>query len=55
MQGENKERWRVLCAQAAVEQDPEKLLELVKEIDAMLAAKEERLLKARLPNQPDPP
>jgi hypothetical protein len=47
MQGEYKERWQMLCAQAAVEQDPEKLLELVKEIDAMLAAKEERLLEAR--------
>ena len=54
MQGENKERWRVLCAQA-VEQDPEKLLELVTEIDAMLAAKEERLLKARRPDKPDTP
>jgi len=55
MQGENKERWRVLCAQATVEQDAEKLLELIKEIDAMLAAKEERLLTARLPNKPDTP
>jgi hypothetical protein len=44
MQTENQERWRVLCAQAAVEQDPKKLLELVKEIDAMLATKEERRL-----------
>jgi hypothetical protein len=34
---------------------PEKLLELVTEIDAMLAPKEERLLKARLPNQPYTP
>jgi hypothetical protein len=24
MRGENKERWKVLCEQAAVEQDPEK-------------------------------
>ena len=55
MQGENKERWMVLCAQAAVEQDPEKLLELVKQIDAMLAEKENRLLKARLPDKPDTP
>jgi hypothetical protein len=45
----------VLCAQAAVEQDPEKLLELVKQIDAMLAEKENRLLKARLPDKPDTP
>jgi hypothetical protein len=32
-----------LAEQAATEQDPEKLLLLVKEIDALLAAKQERL------------
>ena len=31
MQGEEKERWMQLCAQAAVEQDPAKLTELVRE------------------------
>ena len=32
-----------LCEQAAVEQDPQGLMELVKEIDRMLAEKEARL------------
>jgi hypothetical protein len=32
-----------LCAQAAVEQDPEKLLVLVREINRLLGEKEERL------------
>jgi hypothetical protein len=43
MQGANKERWKVLCEQAAVEQDPAKLHELVKEINDLLEAKEARL------------
>jgi hypothetical protein len=32
VKGETGERWRKLCEQAAVEQDPERLLELAKEI-----------------------
>ncbi|MGA8764832.1 MAG: hypothetical protein WB562_18330 [Candidatus Sulfotelmatobacter sp.] len=43
MQGKNKEHWEELCAQAAVEQDGKKLLELVKQINDMLEAKERRL------------
>jgi hypothetical protein len=43
MQGANKERWKVLCEQAAVEQDPKKLHELIKEINDLLEAKEARL------------
>jgi hypothetical protein len=43
MQGEKKERWMELCAQAAVEQDPEKLMELVREINNLLEEKERRL------------
>jgi len=43
MQGEKKERWFELCAQAAVEQDPKKMLELVQEINRLLAEKERRL------------
>jgi len=43
MQGEDKERWKVLAEQAAVEQDPEKLLALVKEIEELLAKKQDRL------------
>jgi hypothetical protein len=40
---EKKERWMELCRQAAVEQDPEKLLVLVKEINDLLEEKERRL------------
>ena len=40
---EQTERWMQLCAQAAVEQDPKKLMELVKEINELLEQKERRL------------
>ena len=40
---DNTERWLKLCAQAAVEQDPARLLEIVKEINELLEAKERRL------------
>jgi hypothetical protein len=43
MQGEKKERWMELCAQAAVEQDPQTLMELVQEITSLLEEKERRL------------
>jgi hypothetical protein len=43
MQGETGEHWKELCAQAAVEQDPQKLLELTQEISRLLDAKEQRL------------
>ena len=43
MQGANKERWKVLCEQASVEQDPKKLHELIREINDLLEAKEARL------------
>jgi hypothetical protein len=49
MQGERKERWRELCEQAAVEQDPTRLLELTREINRLLEEKEQRLLKSRTP------
>ena len=39
MNDDRKERWWELCQQAAVEQDPEKLLQLVAEINALLEAK----------------
>jgi hypothetical protein len=45
VQGKTKEVWQQLCEQAAAEQDPAKLLELVKQIDRMLAEKETRLLR----------
>jgi hypothetical protein len=40
---EKKELWWKLCEQAANEQDPEKLLELAKEINRLLEEKELRL------------
>jgi hypothetical protein len=43
MIGKNKERWKELCERAASEQDSEKLIELVKEIDRLLADKLKRL------------
>lgn len=43
MQGETGERWLELCQQAAVEQDTDKLLQLIREINELLEAKERRL------------
>jgi hypothetical protein len=51
VQGANKERWKMLCEQAAIEQDPEKLHELVKEINDLLEAKEARLKDPALRQQ----
>ncbi len=47
MQGKTKERWEELCEQAAIEQDPKKLLVLIREINDLLINKEERLLTQR--------
>jgi hypothetical protein len=43
MRGQAKERWERLCEQASIEQDPAKLLELVKEINDLLEEKQSRL------------
>lgn len=40
---ENEERWKELCALAAIEQDPAQLLALIKEINRLLEIKEQRL------------
>jgi len=37
---ENEERWKELCKQATVEQDPAKLHQLIKEINELLEANE---------------
>jgi hypothetical protein len=37
-----EERWRELCARAAVEQDSQKLMELIREISRLLAEKQKR-------------
>jgi hypothetical protein len=43
MKGETSEPWRKLCEQAAAEQDPNRLMELIREINQLLESKEERL------------
>jgi hypothetical protein len=40
---DHEEEWRKLCGQAAIEQDPEKLLQLTHRILELLEAKEKRL------------
>jgi hypothetical protein len=52
MQDEPREPWIETAERAATEQDPVKLLELTNEIDRLLAEKEERMSKARLPARP---
>lgn len=47
MEGPNKERWIQLSEQAAVEQDPHKLLALVNELNVLLEEKELRLAALR--------
>jgi hypothetical protein len=47
MRGETGERWRVLCEQAAVEQDHDRLLMLIRNINGLLDEKEARLAAAR--------
>ncbi len=43
MKGETKERWLELAEQVANEQDPQKFDELVKELNRLLAEKDNRL------------
>ena len=45
MKGEILVEWQKLCQQAATEQDPDKLLDLVKRINFLLEQKELRLLE----------
>jgi hypothetical protein len=47
---ESDERWKELCAQAVVEQDPERLMELVQELTRMLDEKEQMVRRARSAN-----
>ena len=53
MQGAKKERWQELCAQAADEQDPEKLSALIAEIDRLLGEKYDRLTHCSETNMPN--
>lgn len=47
-----KERWQELSEQAAKEQDPQRVLELVQEINRLLEEKEQRLKPQKPPTQP---
>jgi hypothetical protein len=47
VKGEQGERWRELCELAAKEQDHDKLIALVKQINHMLEEKERRLKQLR--------
>ena len=47
----NRERWMELCEQASTEEDPDKLLALVQEINRLLEAKQERLNKQKPPQE----
>lgn len=44
---EDKEHWMELCEQASNEPDPERLLQLVQQINAVLEEKETRLKTER--------
>lgn len=44
MRGETEKRWRELCEQAVAEQDPEKIMKLIGEVNQLLENGEERLL-----------
>jgi hypothetical protein len=52
MKGETGEHWRKLCEQAAEEQDPKRLMELIREINQLLESKEERPLQECQDKQP---
>jgi len=51
MQGEVKERRRKVCEEAAVEEDPERLMALIEQIDRLLAEKERRLSNTKTAEQ----
>jgi hypothetical protein len=51
MQGQEADIFRKLCEQAAVEQDHDRLLWLIKEITRMLDAKEGRVRQAQVNKQ----
>ena len=43
MQGKVKEDWLQLCEQVAIEQDTDRMIELVRELNRMLEEKEQQL------------
>jgi hypothetical protein len=51
VQGATQERLKLLCEQAAKEKDPDKFLELIREINDMLEAKRLRLSGVKVDSQ----
>jgi hypothetical protein len=47
VQDEAKEHWINLCVQASIEQDPDELIRLIREINNFLEEKQLRLSKLR--------
>jgi len=47
MRGERLEEWQKLCDEAAKEQDPHRLVELVRRINYLLEEKERRLSRSQ--------
>ena len=43
MQGETKELWKKLCEEASIEQDSDRLVQLVQEINRLIEEKQLRL------------
>jgi hypothetical protein len=54
MKGEKRERWLELAEQAVTEQDPDKFLQIVRELNQLLCEKEQRLTTQRAENPPNP-
>jgi hypothetical protein len=52
-EAKKKERWQELCAPAALERDPVKMIKHVREMNDLLAEKEERLIESRLLPNPE--
>jgi hypothetical protein len=51
MENENRERWVQLCEQAAKEENPQKLTELIYEIHCLLRQKESQAQSAQKTSQ----
>lgn len=49
MQAENWGRLQTLCEQAAVEEDSERLIKLIEEINCLLEEREQRTLRNHVP------
>jgi hypothetical protein len=47
-----KDHWLNLCKQAAVEKDPDKLLELIRKINTLLEERRARVLGTKSASQP---